>query len=137
MRYVSRYGTGFSSCRSRALDSCGSWAQLLRGLWDLSGSGTELVFPALAGSFFTTEPSRKPQHFLGMWAQSCHTLCDCMDCSPPGSSVHGIFQARILEWVAICFSRGSSQPRDQTHISCISCIGRQILYQLSHRGSIF
>jgi len=40
-----------------------------------------------------------------------------MDCSPPGSSVHGILQARILEWVAISFSRGSSQPRDQTHIS--------------------
>ena len=43
-------------------------------------------------------------------AQSCHTLCDPMDCSPPGSYVHGIFQARILEWVAISFSRGSSDP---------------------------
>ena len=48
-----------------------------------------------------------------------------MDCSPPVSSIHGIFQARILEWVAMPFSRASSQPRDQT---CISCIGRQILY---------
>ena len=48
-----------------------------------------------------------------------------MDCSPPGSSVHGIFQARILEWVAISFSRGSSRPRDGT---CVSCIGRWILY---------
>ena len=45
-------------------------------------------------------------------------FCDSMDCSPPGSSVHGIFQARILEWVAIPFSRGSSLPRYQTHISC-------------------
>ena len=44
-------------------------------------------------------------------AQSCPTLCDPMDCSPPGSSVHGIFQARGLEWIAISFSRGSSQPR--------------------------
>ena len=44
-------------------------------------------------------------------AQSCPTLCDPMDCSLPGSSVHGIFQARILEWVAISISRGSSQPR--------------------------
>ena len=44
-------------------------------------------------------------------------LCDPMDCSPPGSSVYGIFQARILEWVAISFCRGSSQPRDQTRIS--------------------
>ena len=46
------------------------------------------------------------------------TLCDPMDCSPPGSSVHGILQARILEWVA---SRGSSQPRDRTRVSCIFC----------------
>ena len=59
--------------------------------------------------------------------QSCATLCTLMDCSPPGSCVHGLFQARILEWVAISFSRVSSQPRGQTHVSCIS-VGRQILY---------
>ena len=47
------------------------------------------------------------------------TLCDPMDSSPPDSSVHGVFQARTLEWVAISFSREYSQPRDQTHISCI------------------
>ena len=52
-------------------------------------------------------------------AQSCLTLCDPMDCSLPGSSVHRILQARILEWVAISFSRGSSWPRDQTWIPCI------------------
>ena len=51
-------------------------------------------------------------------AQSCPTLCDPMDSSLPGSAVHGIFQARILEWAAISFSRGSSQPRDQTQVSC-------------------
>ena len=50
-------------------------------------------------------------------AQSCLTLCDPMDCSPPGSSVHGIFQAAVLEWVAIFFSRGTSQPRDRTRVS--------------------
>ena len=50
-------------------------------------------------------------------AQLCPTLCDPMDCSPAGSSVHGILQARMLEWVAIPFSRGSFQPRDQTQIS--------------------
>ena len=61
-------------------------------------------------------------------AQSCPTLCDPMDCSLPGSSVYGIFQARILKWIAIVFSRGSSQPRDQTHVSCVPCIGRVILY---------
>ena len=58
-------------------------------------------------------------------AQVCPNLWDPMDCSPPGSSVHGIFQARILEWVAISSSRGSSQSRDQT---CISYIGRLFLY---------
>ena len=47
--------------------------------------------------------------------QSCPTLCNPIDCIPPGSSVHRIFQARILEWVAVSFSRGSSQPRDGTH----------------------
>ena len=52
--------------------------------------------------------------------QSCPTLCDPMDGSPPGSSVHGILQARILEWVAIPFSRGSSLPRDRTQVSCTS-----------------
>ena len=52
-------------------------------------------------------------------AQSCPTLCDPMDCSIPDSSVHGIFQARVLEWIAISFSRGSSRPRDQTHVSAL------------------
>ena len=55
-------------------------------------------------------------------AQSCPTLCDPMDCSLPHSSVHGIFEARILEWVAISFSRGFSQAKDQTQVSCI--VGR-------------
>ena len=52
-------------------------------------------------------------------------LCDPMNCSPPGSSLHGISQVRILEWVAISYSRGSSWPKDRTHVSCI---GRWILY---------
>ena len=52
-----------------------------------------------------------------MGAQACPTLVEPMNGSPPGSSVHGILQARILEWVAIFPSRGSSQPRDQTHVS--------------------
>ena len=53
-------------------------------------------------------------------AQLCTTLCDPMDYGLPGSSVHGIFQARILEWVAVPFSRGASQPRDRTQVSCIA-----------------
>ena len=56
-------------------------------------------------------------------SQSCLTLCDPMDCSLPDSSVHGIFQARVLEWIAISVSRGSSQPRDRTRVSCT--VGRR------------
>ena len=108
--------------------------------------GIEHVSPALAGRFFTTDhqgsPYRWPNitnyremqiktiryHFTAVrkwseWnkvAQSCPTLCNPMDCSIPGSSIHGILQARILEWVAIFFSRGSSWPRDRTRVSCIA-----------------
>ena len=84
------------------------------------------------------------QYFLTFWqtneynkvssfesAQSCQTLCKPMDCSPPDSPVLRIFQARILEWVAISSFRGTSRPRDQTHISRISCIGRQNSLPLS------
>ena len=63
-----------------------------------------------------------------MNAQSRPPLCDPMDCSPPGSSAHGILQARILEWVAMCFSRESSQARDRTHVSYASCTGGQIYH---------
>ena len=63
--------------------------------------------------------------------QPCPTLCDPMDGSPPGSSVHGILQARTLEWVATPFI-GSSRPRDRTQASCLC---RQILYCVSHQGS--
>ena len=59
---------------------------------------------------------------------SCVWLCDPMDYRPPGSSVHKILKARILEWAAIPFSRGSSSFRDQTQVSCVSCSDRQILY---------
>ena len=65
-----------------------------------------------------------------MHAHSAMILFDPVDCSPPGSSVHGISQARILEWVAISYSRESSQPQNQTHDSCVSCIGRRILCHL-------
>ena len=64
-------------------------------------------------------------------AQSSPTLCSPMDCSPPGSSIHGIFQARVLEGVAVSFSRGSSRPRDRTQVSRI--VGRRF-YHLSHQG---
>ena len=60
--------------------------------------------------------------------RSCLTVCDTMDFSPSGSSVHGIFQARILECVAICFSRGFFWPRDQICISCSFCTVRQTFF---------
>ena len=63
-------------------------------------------------------------------AQSCMTLCDPMDYSPSGSSAHGILQARILEWIAIPFSRGSSPPRDWTQ----SPVLRLLFYHLSHEA---
>ena len=72
-----------------------------------------------------------------MHAQLCLTLCDPMDCSLPGSSVHGIIPARILEWVAISFSKGSSQHRDWTHVSWGSCFGRWILNHWATRGRLW
>ena len=81
---------------------------------------------ALAGRFFTTEwPGKLRMNMRIPWSWSevallCPTLCDLTDCSLPGFSIHGIFQARVLEWVAISFSRRSSQPRDQTWISSIA-----------------
>ena len=103
---------------------------LLQGIF--TGPGIESESPALAGRFFTAVPPWKvkiecvPAKSL----QSCLTHCDPMDCSPPGSSVHGIFRARILECVAISFSRGSSLPRDLIHVSYI---GRRFL-PLCHLG---
>ena len=69
--------------------------------------------------------------------QSCLAVCDPMDCSPPGSSVPGILQARILEWAAMPSCMESSGPRDWTHVSYISCIGRWFLYHWCHLGSPF
>ena len=86
----------------------------------------------------TKMPSSKEQHvcvcvcgFVCVCAkslQSCLSLCDPMNCSVPGSSVHGVHQARILHWVAIPSSRGSSQPTVPTCIPYISCIGMWVLY---------
>ena len=82
---------------------------------------------------FASHPSlRHPLHLLQrpymhcvcvLVTKPCLIPCDPMDCSPPRSSVYGIFQARILEWVAIPFSRVSSRPRDQTRVSYVSCTG--------------
>ena len=81
-------------------------------------------FSTEVGSFktkasFSVKKARRQE---GMLDQSCPTLCDPMDYSPPGFSVHGIFQASIMEWVAISSCHGSSWPRDQSYICCVSCI---------------
>ena len=77
-----------------------------------------------SGSFVSDIAARVHAKLL----QLCLSLCDPVYGSPPGSSVHGILQARILESMAVPSSRGSSQPRDLTHVSFVSCTGRQVLY---------
>ena len=81
--------------------------------------------------------STKSLHVLCISAkllQSCPTLCNPIICIPLVSSAHGVLQARILEWVAMPSSRGSSRPTDQTHVSYVSCIGRQVLLLLALPG---
>ena len=92
--------------------------------------------PLTAGTLLSFNGSTKAlDHCACSVAQLCPTLCTAMDCSPPSSSAHGFSQVRILEWVAISSSRGSSCPRDWTHISFVPCVGRQILYHCSQLGS--
>ena len=80
------------------------------------------TFPGHITEYFYIKDKMFIKSFFVLCAkslQSCSTLCDPMDCSPPESSVHGILQARILEWVVISSSRGSSWPRDWTLVSCL------------------
>ena len=105
------------------------------------GEGSSLigssVWEGIAGS--TSPASVVSPHSLRFFCICVHlhpTLCYPMDCSPPGSSVRVISQARILEWVAISFSRGSSQPRNQTQVSRVFCTGRWILYRCATREVI-
>ena len=84
----------------------------LQHLWSL------IVFEPLLKNFqWHPKPLRMKGRKKSEVAHSCPTLCDSMDCSLPGSSIHGIVQVRILEWVVISFSRGSSRPRDRTLVS--------------------
>ena len=95
--------------------------------WDLPNPG---IKPSLlhSGRFFIVWATREAQILL--------TLCDRIDLSPPGSSAHGILQARTLEWAAMPSSSISSWPRDWTHVSHVSCIGRWVLYRQCHLGSL-
>ena len=88
---------------------------------DLPNLGIEPISPVLAGGFFIHWAIGKHlANSCGLAAQSCPTLCDPVDCSPPGSSVQGTSPARTPEWVAISFSRGSSPLRDGTWVSYIA-----------------
>ena len=98
--------------------------------WDFPGKNTGVGCHFLLQGIFPTQGSNLGLLYcrqIGdannrscVCAQSCPALCNPMDYSPPGSSVHGIFQTRILEQVVICFPRGSSWPRDLTYISCVA-----------------
>ena len=99
----------------------------LTGLITFFSSGLFSNTTVQKHQFFGTLPSVLSSSHICTWllerpwsevTQSCPTLCDPMDCSLSGSSIHGIFQARVLEWIAISFSRGSSRPRNRTRVSC-------------------
>ena len=100
-------------------------SEMLYKVWEGIQKCCNFVPALLACWNRTREGMRIILHGMCLCAQLHLTLCNPMDCSPPGSSVHGISQARILEWVAIPLSWGPSRPRVRTHISCI---GRWILY---------
>ena len=88
------------------------------------GSGNSLLISLTTWPFLEipTAPGFGKSCLLAKLLQSCPTLCDPIECSLPHFTVHGIFQARILKWVAMPSLRGYFQPRDWTHVSCISCI---------------
>ena len=106
----------------------GEHTEVLEGQHTQRGQGCSALHPAYMPSAFL--PFVLSSRLV---AKSSLTFCSPMDWSPPGSSVHGSFQARRLEWVAISYSRGSSSPRDRTHVSWISCVGRRLLYHRATR----
>ena len=108
-----------------------SFLASLLGMWDLNSLTMDRTLaPCISKSNLNHWTARKVPCCSCSVAQSCLTLCEPVNCSPPGSSVHGISQARILEWVAISSCRGSSRPRDPTHVSCT---GRWIPYHWAIR----
>ena len=108
--------------------------QYILEIWSVNGSwnkGNVLIFPfdhhaLLLGVWAGKQWQWQCSHAKSL--QSCPTLGHPVDCRPPGSSVHGVLQARILEWVTISCSRGSFWPRAWTRVSLVSCTGRWVLY---------
>ena len=115
-----------AECRRTDAFEVSCWRRLLRVPWTVRRSNQSIVKEinleySLKGLVLKLQSFG---HRMWKWSESevalpCLTLWDPVDCSLPGSSIHGIFQARILEWDAISFSRRSSRPRDQTQVSCM------------------
>ena len=103
-----------------------NWTCLLDQTEMVDGNTVYLIRNMIGSLRF--QGSLQEESFVHSVALSCLTLCDPMNCSLPGSSVYDISQARILGWIAISFSRVSSRIRDWTHVSCVFCTDRQILY---------
>ena len=113
------------------LYSTGNSAQCYVAAWIKVRFGREWTYMYTYGwvpSLFTWNCQNIVNWLCAESLQSCMTLCNPMDCSPLGSSVHGILQARTLQLVAISSSTGSSQPRDRTQVSYVSCFGRQVIF---------
>ena len=100
------------SCLENSRDGGAWWA----AVYGVTQSRTQLKRLSSSNRYTRTHT------YARSGSQSCPTLCDPLDCGPPGFSVHGIFLARILEWISISSSREYSWPRDWTCISCVSCI---------------
>ena len=126
----------FEMCRRESFlvpsDVCQQSLALLpgKGITPFSASLSHgcLCFLCLCAHVAFSSYGTSPVGLVLKLLQSCPTLCNLMGCSPPWDSVHGIFQAKILVWIAISFSKGSSQPRARTRVSYVSCIGRQTVY---------
>ena len=112
------------------------WPGEFHGLYSPWGcKGSDINEPLSLSLYFPNDENLILIICCCLFAKLHLTLWDPMDCSPPGSSVHGILQARALEWVAESSSRGSSRPRDRTCIYYVSCTGRWILDHQHHLGS--
>ena len=125
--HPSRLGLGLTSPDEPSPLSLHCWVSQL-GAW-LPGSGClPLCLALFVLSYYCTLCCLSSPLEFQLQGGDCFLQFCVLVASLPGSSVHGTLQARILEWVAISYSRGSSRPRNRTDVSCISCIGRHMLY---------
>ena len=128
--------------RNSTISTAGRSRERRLGLAQMKGERQIFLILKIRETFLTRKLVGGQKGSESEVAQSCPTLCNPVDCSPPGSSVHRIFQERVLEWVAISFSRESSQPRDRTWVSHIAGTpftlpreGKPQGNQASHQGN--